>query len=116
MGSVENPVFPQTCAVLAVEPFVDNSLGLSRLFHTLHTLHNMHIASTIEVHKLWIMWGLLFERNFSGKMDKNRCRTRLFQKRMAYAILFFTSSSTEAKELSLSIISSTRLQALMAVV
>jgi len=60
VGSVENGVLPRKNAVLAVEWIVENRLGLSDLIHTLHALHTLHIASTIDVHKMWITYGTIF--------------------------------------------------------
>ena len=90
MPCVDNADFMRTNALLAVEWSVENQRVSPDVVHTLHTLHNIHIASTMGIHKMW--------------------------KNPFYIILFLISSITEAKELSDSIISSTRLQALIAVV
>ena len=93
MCFVENPEERLTTALLAVERSVDKQGLTTGLFHTLHALHIAHNLSTSSIHQKWILFK---------KLDQD--------------IRFLISSSTELKDPSDSIISSIRLQALIAVV
>ena len=78
---------------------------LPAIIHTVHRIHALHILSTDNFHELWIK----YMKNILISPNIETCRK--FQ-----LILFFMSSNVEEKELSDEIISSTLLQALMAVV
>ncbi len=130
--SVDKPKSQHKSALLAVERTVEKPPQTLIVFHILPTLHAMHMASTARLHKMWIKrrGTLLFlkekkQKNFYLNLTKETTKKKsfcffFFRKRSVFfflqLILFLMSSITEANELSCESISSTRLQALMAVV
>ena len=81
-----------------------------------HPFHKAH-PQIVEKERIFLIVYPFKKLWFLSRADGIRpYKESRMKKRPSYTILFFTSSSTEANELSPSIISSTRLQALIAVV